>query len=313
MFQECVREILTIENLCSKDDNFACLTTNCRDIISPVECDINIGAILQNVQIPDRDFSKLVNNNYHNFIRIYTDGSKIEGVLSTGATIVCQEMNHRSSISMSANASVFTAECVVISEAMNLILLNYNKFYLICLDSSAIMCLNSLNIKVKTNKYVTEIKQKLSIFKVNSCDNNRVVFMWIPSHCGVKGNELADKLAKEVAQRVHNRRLGMPFSVFEELFRKRIWASTTNSLELKFYTKGRQYYNHFYEKRKKPWFFKKDWSRDFIVRVGRLRSNHYNSRESLARVNIIHSPVYECTHPNQDLKHIFCEEMSSEK
>ncbi|KAK9296547.1 hypothetical protein QLX08_009496 [Tetragonisca angustula] len=68
-----------------------------------------------------------------------------------------------------------------------------------------------------------------------------------------------------------------------------MWASTTNSLEIEFCPKGRQYYNHFYEKRKKPWFFKKDSSRDFIVRVG--RSNHYNSKESLARVNIIHNPV----------------------
>ena len=159
VFQECVNYVLMIHDLCRKDDNFACLTANWRDIISPVECDTNIGAILQYAQIPDRDFGKLVNNKYHNFVHIYTDGSKIEGGLSTGAAIVCQEMNHKSSISMNANASVFTAKCITISETMNLVLLNYNKSYLICLDSlSAIMYLNNLNINVKTNKYIIEIK-----------------------------------------------------------------------------------------------------------------------------------------------------------
>lgn len=89
------------------------------------------------------------------------------GGLSTGVATVCQEMNHRSSISMNANASVFTAECVAISEVMNLVLLNCNKSYLICSDSlSAIMCTNSLNINVKTNKYVIKIKQKFYISQV---------------------------------------------------------------------------------------------------------------------------------------------------
>lgn len=62
--------------------------------------------------------------------------------------------------------------------------------------------------------------------------------MWIPSHCGIKGNELANKLDKE-SQRVHDPQLGMPFSDFKELFRKRMFASTTNSLELEFCTEGR--------------------------------------------------------------------------
>ena len=44
-----------IRNLCSKDDNFVCLTDNWRDVVSPVECDTNIGVILQNALISDCD------------------------------------------------------------------------------------------------------------------------------------------------------------------------------------------------------------------------------------------------------------------
>ena len=52
VFQECVRDVLMIKDLCSKDDNFACLTANWRDITSAVEWDTNIGVIHQYVQIP---------------------------------------------------------------------------------------------------------------------------------------------------------------------------------------------------------------------------------------------------------------------
>ncbi|KAK9296546.1 hypothetical protein QLX08_009495 [Tetragonisca angustula] len=54
-----------------------------------------------------------------------------------------------------------------------------------------------------------------------SCDNNRVVFMWIPSHCCIKENELADKLAKKAAQRVHDPRFGVSCSDFEEIVQEK--------------------------------------------------------------------------------------------
>ena len=56
---------------------------------------------------------------------------------------------------------------------------------------SALQALESSQIK---NNLVVDILYKLRILKTLDID---VYFEWIPSHCGVQGNEIADKLAKK--------------------------------------------------------------------------------------------------------------------
>ncbi|XP_078041385.1 uncharacterized protein LOC144472301 [Augochlora pura] len=305
VFQECVREVMNIVNICQVDTNYACQTINLKEALSAAECDIETGAYLLNTQSPNRELEGLVRTKYGNHVGIYTDGSKISSGISTGAAVVCPGRNYGSSFSMNSKCSVFTAECAAISEAVSLALNNCKNSYVIFSDSlSAITCLNSTRINVKTNKYIIDIKQKLATYKAIS-GKNRIIFMWIPSHCGITGNEQADEMAKEATQEPHNPELGVPFTDFREQFKETMWENFQRTLEIEFKYKGTNYYNTLYESRKKPWYTKQNnWSRETIVRIGSLRSNHYNTGESLARVGIINSPQCECSHPVQDLNHI---------
>lgn len=62
--------------------------------------------------------------------------------------------------SLDINASVYTAECAALDEAMNIALANKNSNFIIFSDSrSSLQSLNSLNLNVKTNEHTLNVKK----------------------------------------------------------------------------------------------------------------------------------------------------------
>ena len=88
-------------------------------------------------------------------------------------------------------SSIFTAELKAIDLALSNISNNTNTNFVIFSDSlSVLLALKNQNTD---NNLVKNIKLKLhDILKHKS-----VGFCWIPSHIGIRGNEYADRLAKE--------------------------------------------------------------------------------------------------------------------
>ena len=125
---------------------------------------------------------------HDNLHPVYTDGSKSE--LGVGFAAVSR--NFKILSSLPAYASVYTAELFAIKHAL-IYILNHNiKNVVIYSDSlSALEAINSFSFE---HSIITEIKilfHKLIERKVT------IVLCWIPSHVGLKGNEEADKSAKE--------------------------------------------------------------------------------------------------------------------
>lgn len=71
----------------------------------------------------------------------------------------------------------------------------------------------------------------------------------------------------------------------------------------------------FYNKKKEPWFAKRKLERGFVAFVNRLRANHYNLGESLARKNLIDKPNCECGENIEDIDHyvLKCPLLSTER
>jgi len=118
---------------------------------------------------------------------IYTDGSKV-----TGATTFAVVDSNRKIIAggrLPSYNSIFTAEAFAILKACQFASKNAGKS-VICTDSlSSLSAIRNWNHNDPTTQEVRHIL---------SSHPKKITLLWVPSHQGIHGNELADKAAQEM-------------------------------------------------------------------------------------------------------------------
>lgn len=77
---------------------------------------------------------------------------------------------------------------------------------------SAIQALVSLSPNQQVNSLLLKIKNGLKEFIQFSWPNREIVFIWIPSHQEVEGNEIADNAAKEVISYIQTENNYIPYT-----------------------------------------------------------------------------------------------------
>ncbi|KAJ4445182.1 hypothetical protein ANN_06983 [Periplaneta americana] len=88
----------------------------------------------------------------------------------------------------------FDGEITAISESLRNLLCQINKFKNAVILSDSKAAILSIVSKHTPSSQIAEINKMLSQLITL---NKRIVFQWIPSHCGILGNENADALAKK--------------------------------------------------------------------------------------------------------------------
>lgn len=121
---------------------------------------------------------------------IYTDGSKnMQGV---GSAITYGKDSYYWSLPLLA--SVYTAEQYAIWQALLFIGTLETGHYLILSDSlSSLQAINDFQTRDPL------VHRNLAQITWLQQNGKTVVFVWIPSHVGIEGNQLADKMAKEAS------------------------------------------------------------------------------------------------------------------
>ena len=133
--------------------------------------------------------------NFENYQRIYTDGSKTQNE-QTGFGVYIPDSNHRIIQALHPTHSVYLAEMHAILTALQYIqnYTNNNKKFIILTDSlSSLQTLQNLNPKTLTKLLLDILETQDTLTKAGY----HIKFIWIPSHVGIPGNEIADKLAKQ--------------------------------------------------------------------------------------------------------------------
>ena len=142
-------------------------------------------------------------NEYHeaqgSHDEVYTDGSKMNERVGAAAVInrhfqngetTCRQLSKR----LPDNSTIFSAEATSISLALNCYQNIGPVHYDVVVYSDSMSCLQEIEGEDTKNPFICHIMNLLCLL---SDKGTHVLFCWIPSHCGIEGNERVDQLAKE--------------------------------------------------------------------------------------------------------------------
>ena len=164
---------------------------------------------------------------YKDYIEIYTDGSVDEN--RTGCAFITN--NATCKYRLPKNCSILTAEVYAIYRSILYIKNHQHSKFVIFIDSQS-----AINfIKNNKNKHAMQIRvHKL----INKIKNKTIIFEWIPSHRGIKGNELADTAARDAIKDNYIVRLPLNTDEFSCMIKKKIeqlWQKQWNHRKYRMY------------------------------------------------------------------------------
>ncbi|XP_011313084.1 uncharacterized protein [Fopius arisanus] len=293
-----IKEIEPMMDQLQREERISLYSHHLQDLMTEIPIDTETGREIKATSITEK-WDESWKNIHNSAYCIFTDGRKVEGGKSTGYACVCPQLNIRLSKSINNRASVYTAECMAINEAMNIAIQHQEKKIHIFSDClSALQALEQVNLNMRTNEYIHEIRKKYKEFHLNAESDHSLKLHWIPSHVGIAGNEEADKLAKEATGSSEPDIIRVPYTDFGETFKKEAYEATVEIIETAGKDKGKGYFANFYKRNKKPWFSKlRKLKREQIVWINRARANHEKSNGKSEEMGPI--PDTYQLHPHQ--------------
>lgn len=227
----------------------------------------------------------------------YTDGSKSEG--KVGAAVFFPDDNTGVGYSLPNNMSIVSAEIFAIQKAIEL-LAGYNASFVIYTDSKVAVQMIGKGIKGNCND-----RDILKIIQDITKAQFKIIVQWIPGHIGLAGNEAADKLAKEAANKrelLDTNKIpirDIKFSIKNSMKEKARQQFEVNN-------KGLWYKAIQKKSPNSPWFNTSSMQRADISMMCRLRFGHCRVAAKLYQMKLCDSPkCNNClSNSNETISHL---------
>ncbi|XP_053970333.1 uncharacterized protein LOC128872055 isoform X2 [Hylaeus volcanicus] len=293
---------------------------NKRRNLKKIDIDKDTGKILETGAIPLSTVNQFLMEKHNlkkeDTVICYTDGSKQENKIANGVGIYInlpQGTSIETGYSIQREATIYTTEAIGIYKAIELTKHMNCKNTLILTDSlSALTGLESKIEKLDDTGKNNNNAWILKIYKtlINQKEREKIVLSWVPGHQGIPGNEKADSLAKEYTNKVPEEDIPITRLNYLVQYKHTIWSVFTDRVEEIGRSKGAYYFSNFWENKKKvklkPWFqkFGNILDRYAIRSISRIRSNHYNLKESLGRKGIIDDQICDCRMEEETIEHV---------
>ena len=124
------------------------------------------------------------------FEHIYTDGSKSEDGRVAAAAVSMRSPDRPSTLRLLDGCSIYTAELQAILLALGRV--RKSKDYNFVILSDSLSALKALDSGKLDHPMLVDIRENLHDL---IADRKDIVFVWVPSHVGIRGNSLADQAA----------------------------------------------------------------------------------------------------------------------
>ena len=157
-----------------------------------------------------------IRDRYREYIPVYTDGSR-DGNAVACATVFPSDITF--SMRLPDSASVFTAEVWAIIKTLERIKDSIASKCIVFTDS--LLCLQALH-HMKLEHPLIGMVIRICVF-LNIAKKD-IVFCWVPSHTGIKGNEKADSAAKSALD-LPRAKVGVPYTDFKCLISQYIFST----------------------------------------------------------------------------------------
>jgi len=145
-------------------------------------------------------------------ISLYTDGSKRDDDSSVGAAVYSRDLGLSLKHKLPANTSIFTAEAWAVYQSLIMVESSGERKAVIFSDSKSVLeALTSCSAKSHSNYIIPLIKSKFHSLTKSGFSIRTV---WVPSHIGIDGNEMADAAAGRAALHGRKPKFRIPFTDF---------------------------------------------------------------------------------------------------
>ena len=165
-----------------------------------------------------------IRDRFRDYIPVFTDGSRDENAVACATVFPSSTVI---SMRLPDSASVFTAEIWANIKAMEQIKDYIASKYIVFTDS--LSCLQALHHMKLEHSLIGMVIRKCVFLNIAKKD---IVFYWVPSHTGIKGNEKPDSAAKSALD-LPRAKDGIPYNDFKHLISQYIfftWQDDCNKL-----------------------------------------------------------------------------------